>query len=741
MQALRPDTPIQYIQGVGPRKATFFAAAGMHVVADVLEYFPSRYEVLQRGVDIADLQPQVSATVIGDVVRVQQKEPMLLVQIHDGTEMLRLRWFNPPRAAGMLRNGARVVASGRTQVYNERLEMLQPEISVYPPGGAMPIVAPDAKLAGIYPTVRELKSPLIRRTIERILEQPELAVAEVVPAGLLARRNLLSRNAALRAMHQPQDEAQHVLARRSLAYEELLLLELAMAMRRRRILDRESGQKLLCTPEIDRRIRARFPFTLTAAQNGALRDIVADLRSGRPMTRLVQGDVGCGKTVIALYACLLAIANRKQAAIMAPTEILAQQHFANIERYLAGSRVRRALLRGGGRRAERAETLAAIERGQIDLVVGTQALIQKDVYFHDLALVIVDEQHKFGVLQRHDFRGKGGRPHYLVMTATPIPRTLAMSVFGDLDVSVVKSSPPGRGKIVTRVTTPAKWPDVMAYVRKRIEAGEQAYVVCPQIGEVESANDVSSTTEPAANVDAEGAAGNDASQKERATRKATAENSGARGRGDTPIRSATEVWQELSRGPWAGLNVGLLHGGLRSVDARKVIDAFAAGELHALVSTTIVEVGIDVSRATMMIIEHAERFGLSQLHQLRGRVGRGARDSLCVLINRSHRRRLTEQSLADQRLAVMAATTDGFRIAEADMKLRGPGQLFGTRQHGLPELRVASVVDDFELLEMAREDAFALVRDDPRLEHEAHRTLWPALRKMFAGKLSLIDAA
>ncbi|MBK8916209.1 MAG: ATP-dependent DNA helicase RecG [Phycisphaerales bacterium] len=715
MQALRADTEIQFVRGVGPRRAEWFAKVGVRTVGELLEYFPNRYEPAQGGVPIGELRPDAHAAVIGDVIRTRGRDGPLLVDITDGMDDLRLRWFQPTRAAGLLKRGMRVCASGRVTVFGDRLEMVQPETIVLSPDEPPPPMVAGAKLIGVYPGEGLLKPALVRRTIETVLLQPQVPTVQVLPPELVKRRGLLSREAALRAMHEPRNEAEQAHARRTLAYEELLLVELGMALRRRRLGETAAGQKLLCTPEIDRRIRARFPFALTKAQDGALREIVRDLRSGRGMTRLLQGDVGSGKTVVALYACLLAVANRKQAAIMAPTEILAQQHFQSIEKYLAGSRVRRALLRGGaaGRR-ERGETLAAIERGEVDLVVGTQALIQKDVIFADLALVVVDEQHKFGVLQRHEFRGKGGRPHYLVMTATPIPRTLAMTVFGDLDVSLIRGSPPGRGRIVTRVTPGARWADVLKFARGRIEGGEQAYVVCPQIGEEEPATE-------------------DAARKEQPPpQKAAA------GR---PVRTALEVWREVTEGAWKGLRIGLLHGGLKPDQTRKVLSDFSSGELQAIICTTVVEVGIDVPAATLMIVDHAERYGLSQLHQLRGRVGRGARDSLCVLVNRGRAATIAGVTPAGERLTVLARTTDGFEIAEADLRLRGPGQLLGTRQHGLPELRVASLATDEELTEQAREDAFAIIAADPKLSDPAHAALRAALRRMFAGRLALIDAA
>jgi ATP-dependent DNA helicase RecG len=583
-------------------------------------------------------------------------------------------------------------------------------------------------------------------------------------------------------------------------------MELAMALRRYKLVSLQRGRKLPVTPEIERRIRVRFPFTLTPSQDKVIREIVRDLESGRPMTRLLQGDVGSGKTVVALYACLIAVANRRQAAIMAPTEILAQQHFTNIERYLEGSRVRRTLLRGKLGRKERAETLAAIEAGAIDLVVGTQALLEKDVAFKDLAMVVVDEQHKFGVLQRANIRTKGPLPHYLVMTATPIPRTLAMTVFGDLDVSIIDALPPGRGKIVTKVVTRAQWKTVMEYVRRRLEAGEQAYVVCPLIGQEEATEERDRGTEGTRDRGIEGSRGrgikgsrgrgikgssdqgvapavptdlpsspaddvvsfrrskateesgpttqrseiprsarNDTQRKREApedvrsavrTEAATLANpqSPIVNRQSTGLVSAKEAYDRLVNGPWRGLNVGLLHGSLRPADKQKAVDAFVAGRLHAVVSTTVVEVGVDVANATIMIVENADRFGLSQLHQLRGRVGRGCKDSLCVLITHGRGEKAAE------RLAVMAETTDGFKIAEADLRQRGPGELLGTRQHGLPELRVGDILNDFSLLEKARQDAFDLVAADPKLARPQHARMIPALRRMFGSRLALIDA-
>ncbi len=697
MSQLRADSPVQYVKGVGPVMAQRLATLGIHTVADLLEYFPFRHEAEVGLVDIAELRPGVSATVRGEVLHFERSYGRAKAIINDGTAECTLRWFQTRYVPRGLCRGAIVVASGKVTEYNCDLELIQPRVQVFPPDTLLTQVQAEGGLVGVYRSNAQVKSSQLRRIVASVLAAGRLPVEEILPPELLARHGLPPREQALRDMHRPRDPAALELARRRLAYEEFLLMELALALRRYKHNALQRGRRLFVTPEIDRRIRRRFPFELTAAQDRAIREIAADIESGRPMTRLLQGDVGSGKTVVALYACLAAVANGRQATIMAPTEILAQQHFAKIEQYLAGSRVRRALLRGGLSRKARSELLARIEAGQIDLVVGTQALLEKDVAFADLAMVIVDEQHKFGVLQRADIRTKGPAPHYLVMTATPIPRTLAMTVFGDLDVSIIDAMPPGRGRIETTIVTPGRWEAAMRRLRQRLEAGEQAYVVCPLIGQDEP--DESAAKQPAAN-----------------------------------LVSALQMHERLLAGPWRGLRVGLLHGALRPAEKQATIEAFRAGELHAVVATTVVEVGVDVANATIMVIENADRFGLSQLHQLRGRVGRGSRDSLCVLVPRSR------GAKAAERLKVMTETTDGFRIAEADLKLRGPGELLGTRQHGLPELRVGDLVGDFALLEQARRDAFEIVRRDPQLSRPEHSRLIPALRRLMGGKLALLDA-
>jgi ATP-dependent DNA helicase RecG len=487
----------------------------------------------------------------------------------------------------------------------------------------------------------------------------------------------------------PPDEEKLAQAKRRLKYDELFLMQVGLALRRYKMQHFSTALPMNCTDEIDSRIRKRFPFLLTEDQNGAIAEIVADMGKPQPMNRLLQGDVGAGKTVVALYAALLAVANKTQVAIMAPTEILAGQHFLSIERYLKNSKVRRILITGGLTGKKRKELLNRISSGRIDIVVGTVALVQKDVEFAKLGLVVIDEQHKFGVHQRMLLR-KQTTPHCLVMTATPIPRTLAMTVFGDLDVSVIKHSPPGRGAVITRWVDPQDRQKAYEFIRERLRARKQAYFVYPRIASVEE---------------------------------------------DAVVKAATDEWRNLARKVFPEFTVELLHGRMPSAKKQQIMSEFRKGKINVLVATIVVEVGMDVPNATIMVIEEADRFGLAQLHQLRGRIGRGEAKSYCFLFAE------TDREAAKSRLEIMTRSNDGFEIAEHDLRLRGPGELFSTRQHGLPDLKIANIIDDYELLIMARKNAFELVSEDPVLTKAEHKNIRQVLLARFGDSLGLADVA
>ena len=691
MAEIQLDTPVQFVKGVGPQRAQQLAALGVETVEDLLLYFPRRFDLRKQCQPIDSLTDgQTNATVAGEVISSQMMgrgaRPYLLCEIDDGSASVQVKWFHGGYLARQIRPGLLIAVSGKVSSYKGMLQLVNPDHQIiYDSQGAK---LDRDELLPVYPASGKLSSNVISQVIKKVLPQACHLLQPWFPKEYLATRGLPPRPEAVAAMHRPEDRQHWGQARRRMAYEECLLMQLGIAILRNREISRPA-HPLKNSPEIDRRIRARFPFKLTDAQNRAAADIAKDMGRPRPMNRLIQGDVGAGKTVVALYGALLAVARGKQVAIMAPTEILARQHFDKINQYLADSRVKVSLLVGGLAGRARERLLAELAAGDVHIVVGTHALLSETVRFKDLALVVVDEQHKFGVEQRTGIRGKGFAPHYLVMTATPIPRTLALTVFGDLDVSVIDEVPPGRGETRTRCVKQAQLGKVLKFVGEKLAAGQQAYFIYPLV-----------TASP-----------------------------------QLELTAANDAYEEFRKGPLAKFGVGLIHGQMPAERKNAAMRDFHAGKTKVLLASVVVEVGLDVTAANVMVVMHAERFGLAQLHQLRGRIGRGQDDATCVLIASPN------NPLARRRLDIMAETTDGFRIAEEDLRIRGPGEFFGTKQHGLPELKVADLIEDFDLLRLARRDAFAIIDEDPDLASPHNQQLRRMVMKIYAERLGLLAGA
>ncbi len=703
------DTDVQFLKGIGPRVAETLAGKGIRTLEDLLYHLPFRYEDRINPRSIEQLQPGEMASVIAEVrgsgLFKTRRMPIFEMTAGQGRSKLKCLWFRGGYLEGKFKPGALVALYGKVELSNfgrGGLQMLQPQFEIlHEPAGDGETAADSeeqkhfesletGRIVPIYEATGKLNARWFRRAIRTALEQMPDEIFDAIPAAIRGRMGLIPRGEAFWRVHWPEagESFPDLLASRTpahqrLIFEELFFLELGLELKRRKA-RLEPGIGFEMNQAVRAALKTMLPFHPTRAQKQVMKEIAGDMAQASPMRRLLQGDVGSGKTIVAFEAATVAMENGYQVAMMAPTEILATQHYFSARRILEPAGYRIVLLTGSLEAGRKQAIRSHLARGHAQMVIGTHALLEDKVEFERLGLVIVDEQHRFGVMQRMKLMRKNSevQPDVLVMTATPIPRTLAMTLYGDLDVSVIDELPPGRTPVKTRVLADDRAGEVWEFVRKTVLGGQQAYVVYPVIEESEK---------------------------------------------DTGLKAAIKMYDELRGKVFPELKVGLLHGRMSAEEKDAVMRRFKGGEVQVLVATTVIEVGVDVANATVMVIEHAERFGLSQLHQLRGRIGRGSAKSYCVLMTGG---KISEE--AQQRLETMASTSDGFEIAEKDLELRGPGEFFGTRQAGMPSLRVANLIRDRKLLELAKAEARGLLEannaeataEEKRVAVQYLRTHW-----------------
>ena len=671
---LTPDTPVRYLKGVGPKIAERFEKLGIVTLADLLCHYPRRYIDFSKPYSIAQAPADTECVVKAEVFAkpggriLPGGRRMERITAGDDVSSLEITWFNNPYAAQKLQLGQEYYFQGIVTGGMLRRQMVNPQVRTTEQIKASPFEA-------VYPQTEGLTSNAIAKCVRQLLPHAEL-LPDPLPPEMLAKYRLLSKADAVRAIHCPATEEQAYAARRRLIYEELLVLQLGIGRMKNRGAAATGAPMQLADPSL---FWASLPFSPTGAQRRAVSEILADMAGETSMNRLLQGDVGSGKTLVAAAAIWACIRAGYQAALLAPTEILATQHAEGLNRMLAPFGMRVALLTGGMKAAARRTTLAAIRNDEADLVVGTHAILSEGVEFARLGLAVIDEQHRFGVRQRGMLAEKAANPHLLVMSATPIPRTLGLLIYGDLDISILDELPPGRTPVKTRCITGKKRRDLYHFLDQEIGRGRQVYLVCPAIE-------------------------------------------------DTPdggLNAVKSYYEDIAKALLPERRVGLMHGKLKPKEKSAVMEDFKAGRLDALVSTTVIEVGVDVPNASVMVIENAERYGLSALHQLRGRVGRGAAESWCFLVSDN------QSENVQKRLKFLCSTTDGFAVAQYDLETRGPGDFFGSRQHGLPTLQIADLMNDTRTLHAAQAEAVAMLADDPLLEAPEHALLEQQVQQMF----------
>jgi ATP-dependent DNA helicase RecG len=722
---------VKFVRGVGPRVAEMLAEKAILTAEDLLYHLPFRYDDRQNPRSLDELLPGEVASVIGEVrgatLLRTRRGPIYEITLGQGRYAMKCLWFHAAYLEGKFHAGQTVMVYGKVEASRSakhvamgNMKMIQPQFEILPDASddAETRLLEVGRITPVYESLggSRLASRWQRKTIFNLLEDLRGAVPDCLPQSMLDRLALPGREAALNEVHFPPEgtpftqlQSYATPAHRRLIFEELFFLELGLELKRRRMKERQ-GIAFATNDKVREAIREVLPFHPTAAQKRALGEIVTDMRQASPMRRLLQGDVGSGKTIVAFQAMLVAMENGYQAAFMAPTEILATQHFLAARKLLEKStrKPRIVLLTGSLDEDRKRSNRGLINRGEANLIIGTHALIEENVEFDRLGLVVVDEQHRFGVLQRFKLMKKPNQPEpdVLVMTATPIPRTLALSLYGDLDLSILDELPPGRVPIATRRVAAERADEVWDFVRKQVAKGRQAYIVYPVIeGSKDDQPELDFSHDPDSGVDSQPFRQPSEKDGARASKGKTAELFPKTAQQASPsarsgLRSAVEMHNKLRSGALAGVRVGLLHGRLDADEKEVIMRRFQRGEIDVLVSTTVIEVGVDVPNATVMVVEHAERFGLAQLHQLRGRVGRGAAKSYCILMTGER-----ISPLGEERLNAMVRTQDGFELAELDLAQRGPGEFFGTRQAGLPDFRVANLLRDRQLLELAKQEA------------------------------------
>lgn len=685
------DQEITYLKGIGPNRAKLMAKWGVLTVADLLHHFPHRYEDRRLTRRISDLEIGDKDSFLCQVIYEPQTKKIghrsiTRVRVGDETGRVDLQWWNQPFREKQFKVGMELFVYGKISEFGGALQIDTPEFEVVGEGDGSQV----GRIVPVYPTTEGLYQSNLRRAITDALDRFGLYLEEMIPEPIREEFKLWPLEQSMREIHFPTDWDHKESARYRLVFEELFLLQVALAQKKRAAHIEEAGIRHIVPDEEIKKFLAALPFKLTGAQKRVMNEIRKDLKSPRPMNRLLHGDVGSGKTIVAAYALWSAFKSGYQGALLAPTEILSEQHFSVLTRILKPLGVEVGLLEGSLKAKNKRRIIEDLAEGRIHVVVGTHALIQETIEFQKLGVCVVDEQHRFGVMQRAALaqKGAGGmRPDVLVMTATPIPRTMALTIYGDLDVSVLDELPPGRQPIKTVKIKPEAREKAYGYVRAEVDKGRQAYVVCPLVEESEKL---------------------------------------------AHLKAASALAEDLRAGELRGLRVGLVHGQMDVYERDEQMELFRAGMHDVLVSTTVIEVGVDVPNATIMLIEDADRFGLSQLHQLRGRVGRGQDKSMCILLANPK----TDDGKA--RIQVMTKTQNGFEIAEHDLQLRGPGEFYGTRQSGMPDFRLANIVSDVDVIQLAREAAWEIINADPHLEWEEHQPLLRALERFWGEKLDLV---